>query len=168
MNAVRLLLLAITVLGPSCAAQIGSVTFYSPPKTVKEGLKHSVSPAGEISFTGWLYDGDQKLAHASAGRFMTFHLAAGEHTFTVPWKPTGPGKTKLRLDIQEGAHYCVRLSAKYLSPVLVPAMRRDSQIKQIDCQAAAEESRTAKPLGEERVDPAMRSKLDAAGTFRRE
>jgi hypothetical protein len=73
-------------------------------------------PVGTAPFTGWLFDGEQKVAHAQAGRFMSFRLVVGEHKFTVPYKSKGPGKTALHLKVENGGHYCVRL-AHTTSPV---------------------------------------------------
>lgn len=169
MRRMRHLALAALIAAP-CLAQTGSVTFYSNALTAKEVVKLTLVPVGEQPFTGWLFDGPQRLAQARAGRFMTFHLAAGTHSFTVPWNSKGPGKKPvLTLNVEEGGNYCIRLSAKYVTgaPVL-PVGWADSRIQQVPCQRAFQEARTAKPLESKRVDPAVRANFDPAATFPRQ
>ncbi len=148
-----------------CVAQTGTVTFYSPKTSAKQGLKDAVVPVGTIGFTGWLFDGDQRLAHAQIGRFMSFHLAAGEHQFTVPYHSNRPGKTLLNLEVESDGHYCVRLFAKYVSAVLLPIAHLDSQIEQISCQQAVQEAGSSRLIDAKRVDPAVQTELDSSPSF---
>ena len=143
-----------------------SVTFYSIRHSAKQQLKDAVVPVGTIPFTGWLFDGDQKLAHVQRGRFMTFHLAAGEHRFTVPYHSNRPGTTPLLLKVESGQHYCFRLSAKYKSAsILLPAAVVDSQIEQVDCQQAQKEAGQYERIDLKRIDPAIRAELETSTSF---
>jgi hypothetical protein len=164
-NSLRRFLVTMAVFTPPCLAQTGIVTFYSCPFPFKDELKASLMPAGRIPFGGWLFDGKKRLAHASPGHFVRFRLATGQHTFSVPWKSKEPGKTVLRLNVEEGAHYCVRLSAKYVSPVLVPMVWVDSMIELVPCGQAFQEAGATKPLDSSRVDAHMRDKLDSLPSF---
>src|SRR6185369_6571548 len=83
----------------SCLAQTGTVTFYTPGNSVKS-VSAGLLPRSQQPFTGWLFDGTQRLAHVSPGRFMTFHLDPGAHTFTVPWHSTKPGKDRLLINVE--------------------------------------------------------------------
>lgn len=161
--------LAITCFALPCAAQTGTVTFYSYALTPKQQAKAAVVPVGTTSFTGWLYDGNKRMAHASRGRFITFQLAAGGHDFVTSYKSNRPGKTSLHLDIESGGHYCVRLSARYVSPtpgLLIAFV--DSKIEQISCQQAVQEADGYKRIDLKRVDPAVQAELDTSSTFPRE
>jgi hypothetical protein len=152
-----------------CAAQSGTVTFYSYALRPKQQLRAAVVPVGTTSFAGWLYDGNKKMAHASAGRFMTFQLEVGRHEFFASNKSKDPGKTSLHLDIESGGRYCVRLSAKYVSsaPVLLIAFL-DSKIEQTPCQQAVQEADGYKRIDFKRVEPAVQAELDTSSTFPRE
>jgi hypothetical protein len=89
------------------------VTFYSYALTVKQQLQAVAKEIGVTgSFTGWLYDGDKRMAHAARGRFMTFQVTAGDHDFKISFSSRRPGSEPLHLVIEAGKHYCVRLSAK--------------------------------------------------------
>ena len=80
----HLLTLALIAAATSCIAQTGTVTFYSIGMSANEVVKDAVVPVGTAPFTGWLFDGNKRLAHFQRGRFVSFRLAEGEHQFTVP------------------------------------------------------------------------------------
>lgn len=123
-------------------------------------------PAGEMPFSGWLFDGPQRLAHVRPGHFMTFHFAPGSHSFSVPWKSKAPDKTALVLNVEEGGQYCVRLSAKYVSGgVLLPVGWANSRIEQVSCKQGFQEAGTSKPLDSKRVDSGALGELDPSPTF---
>jgi len=158
---------------PSCA-QNGTVTFYSINLSAKKQVKIALTPVGTVPFTGWLFDGDRKLAHATRGRFMSVQLPAGPHDFTVPYKSKGPGKKPcqpmdcLHLYVESGRHYCVRLSAKDMNPIIVPIVFVKSMIEQVSCQEASQEAGKYKRIDLKRVEPGLRSALDASPDFPRE
>ena len=109
----QLLLLFVAALTFRCVAQTGTVTFYSYASTAKQQAEAVVVPAGvTLTFPGWLYDGNKKMAHSSRGRFMTFRVPAGQHDFQISFNSKKPGKTSLHLIVEGGKHYCVRLSMK--------------------------------------------------------
>jgi hypothetical protein len=152
-----------------CAAQTGTVTFYSYATTVKQQVEAAVVPAGgTLSFGGWLYDGNRKMAHASRGRFLTFQASEGEHDFRISFNSKKPGKTSLHLMIEGGKHYCVRLSAKNLTPLVVPIAVLDLKIEQVSCTQAIQEASAYKRIDLKRVEPAVRADLDASSSFPRE
>ncbi len=154
-----------------CAAQTGTVTFYSIDLSVGKQIKTALTPVGTVAFTGWLFDGDKKMVHAARGRFMTFQLPAGLHVFTVPWKSKGPGKKPcmprdcLRLDVAGGNRYCVRLSAKDVNTIVAPLMFLDSRIEEVPCQEALQEAGKYKRIDLKRVDPAVQPELDPSPDF---
>lgn len=154
-----------------CAAQTGTVTFYSIDLSVKKQVKVALTPVGTVAFTGWLFDGDKKMAHATRGRFMTFQLSAGPHDFWVPYKSKGPGKKPcmpmdcLRLDVASDRHYCVRMSAKDVNTIVIPLMFVDSRIEEVPCQQAAQEAGHYKRIDVKRVDPAVQPELDPSPDF---
>lgn len=149
-----------------CAAQSGTVTFYSIGMSAGQAIRDELLPVGTVPFTGWLYDGAQRMAHVQSGRFMTFRLPAGEHAFTVPWHSKGPGKTTLQLNVENGGHYCVRLYATYKSgSILLPLAYRDSQITQVPCPQAQKEAGNLKPIDWQRVDYAMQRDLENETSF---
>ncbi len=171
MRQVCLLAMALSGFVFSSAAQTGTVTFYSIDLSAKQQVKVALSPVGTVAFTGWLFDGDKRLVHATRGRFMKFAFPAGTHEFTVPYKAKGPGKKAcqpmdcLHLDIESGGHYCVRLSAKDVNAIIVPFGLLDSRIEEVSCQAAFREAGKYKRVDLKRVEPAARSALDASPDF---
>jgi hypothetical protein len=166
MNLPISLLLTLAHIATPSIAQTGTVTFYSIGLSAKEAVKDTVVPVGTVPFTGWLFDGDQRLAHVQRGRFVSFHLAEGEHQFTVPYHSDRPGKTVLNLKVESDGHYCVRLYAKYVSAsVVAPVAFVDSQIEQVSCQQALKEAGSYKPIDLKRVDPAAQTKLEGSPNF---
>ena len=174
---IRAYVLALALLGfvlPS-GAQTGTVTFYSINLSIKKQVKTALAPVGTVPFGGWLFDGnDKRMAHASRGRFMSFQLPAGPHDFWAPYRSKGPGKEPcqplgcLHLDVESGRHYCVRLSAKDVNPIVVPLMYLHSRIEQVSCQEAFQEAGMYKRIDLKRIEPALRSVLDASPDFPRE
>jgi hypothetical protein len=166
MALLRIALIAIVSAVP-CVAQTGAVTFYTPAYTAKNTAA-SLLPKSTQPFGGWLFDGPQRVAHVRAGRFLTLHLKAGEHAFTVPWHPDKPGKDALVINVEDGGHYCIRLSAKVTNFEVVPLGRLYSQIEEVPCSRAQTEAEHLKSIEMKRVDPAVRSELDGATTFPRD
>lgn len=155
----------IAILSASgCFAQTGTVVFYTPGNSVKS-VAAGLLPRSQQPFTGWLFDGPQRLAHVQASRFMVFHLHPGIHTFTVPWHSTRPGKDQLVINVEDGGQYCVRLSAKVTNFEVIPFEWLNSQIEEISCQQAQREAANMKPIQIKRVDPAVRTELDPGTTF---
>jgi hypothetical protein len=145
-------------------AQTGTVTFYTPANSVKSTAA-GLLPRSQQPFTGWLFDGTQRLAHVRPGRFIAFHLEPGAHSFTVPWHSTRPGKDQLLINVEGGGRYCVRLYAKMTNFEVIPYQRLNSQIEEVPCQQAQREGAHMKPIDIKRVDPAVRVEVDPAITF---
>src|SRR5579872_1399674 len=125
--------LIATLFVPSCLAQTGAVTFYTPGYSVKN-VSAGLLPRSQQPFTGWLFDGPQPLAHVRPGRFMTFHLKPGAHSFTVPWHSKRSGKEPLLVNVEAGGYYCIRLYAKMTNIEVVPVQWLNSQIEEVPCQ----------------------------------
>lgn len=109
-----------------------------------------------------MLDGPQRLALVRAGRFVTFHLNPGEHSFTDEG-PTGPSQKALAINIRDGGQYCVRLFAKMVN--LGVYGQWENQIEEVPCQRAQREASHLKPIEIKRVDPAVRAELDSRATF---
>ena len=126
----------------------------------------SLLPKSQQSFGGlqggWLLDGPQRLARIRAGRFVTFRLNAGEHSFTDEG-PTGPSKKPLVIALKDGGQYCVRLFAKM--DHMDPDSLWENLIEQVPCQQAAKEATHLKVIDLKHVEPAARTQLDPATTF---
>jgi hypothetical protein len=150
---------------PCCLAQTGTVTFYSrsiTPKTEAAGfLPKSEQPFGGLQ-GGWVLDGPQRLARVRTGRFATFHLSPGEHSFTDAG-PTGASKKPLVINVKDGGQYCVRLFAKMI--YLGVYGQWDNQIEEVPCQQAQREAAHLKPIEIKRVEPAVRAEFDSQTTF---
>jgi hypothetical protein len=148
-----------------CAAQTAAVTFYSLGASVKSEatvfLPKSEQPFGGLQ-GGWLFDGPQRLARVRMGRFATFHLTPGEHSFTDVG-PTGPSKKPLVINVKDGGQYCVRLFAKMIN--LGAYGQWDNQIEEVPCQRAQREAAHLKPIETTRVDPSVLAELDSTTTF---
>jgi len=97
------------------------------------------------------------------GRFVTFHLSTGEHSFTDEG-PTGPSKKPLVINIENGGQYCVRLFAK-MTNILKVYAQWDNQIEEVPCQQAQGEAAHLKPIDIKKVEPAFRGTFDPATTF---
>lgn len=163
----RFVLIAV-LSAPCCLAQTGAVTFYSRSITAKSEaavfLPKSEQPFGGLQ-GGWVLDGAQRLARVRVGRFVTFHLSAGEHSFTDEGL-AGPSKKPLVINVKDGGQYCVRLFAKMIN--LEVYGRWDSQIEEVPCQQAQRDAAHLKPIEIKQVDPAVRAELDPGTTFRGE
>lgn len=164
MKAFLLVALIAAIYATPCLPQTGTVIFYTPGNTVKSTAA-GVLPRSQQPFTGWLFDGPQRLAHVHAGRFMTFHLNSGVHSFTVPWHSKGPGKDSLVINVEDGRHYCVRLYAEMTNLEPIPFQWLNSKIEEVPCQQAQREAMHMKPIDIKRIDPAVRAELDPATTF---
>src|SRR5665213_2104236 len=162
----HLLFLAAAFQVVPCAAQTGVVTCYSYASGVKQQIKAVTTRVATSTFTGWLWDGDKKMAHASRGRFMTFQLLPGGHEFSVSYKSNRPGDNPLHLGIEPGGHYCVRLSAKAvaLDPGAVFAIVH-GKIEQIACSLAVKEAGSYERIEIKRVEFAFQGELDTSSAF---
>jgi hypothetical protein len=158
----RVVLLAGLCVSPA-VAQTGTVIFYSDAYNAKNTAA-GLLPRSEQPYFGWLFDGPQRLAHVQPGRYLAFHLTAGEHSFTVPWHSKHPGKETLVIPVEAGGEYCVRLYTK-MTDVFPVWQWLDSQMEEVPCQVAQQKGAHLKPIDIKRVDPAVRSELDAATTF---
>jgi hypothetical protein len=164
MTPVLRVVLIATLFATRCLAQSGTVTFYTPGNSAKS-VGASLLPKSQQPFTGWLFDGPQRLAHVRPGRFMTFHLNPGAHSFTVPWHSTRPGKEPLLINVEGGGRYCVRLYAKMINFEVIPYEHFNSQIEEVPCQLAQSEAAHLNPIEIKQVDPAVRAELDPRATF---
>jgi hypothetical protein len=72
MTTVLRVALIATLFATRCLAQTGAVTFYTPGNSAK-GVAASLLPRSQQPFTGWLFDGPQRLVHVRPGRFMKPH-----------------------------------------------------------------------------------------------
>ena len=124
-------------------------------------LPKSEQPFGGLQ-GGWLFDGPQRLARVRAGRFATFHLNPGEHTFSDT-APTGAGEKPLVISVKDGGQYCVRLFVKVINVQVYSHWQ--NQIEEIPCQQAQREAAHLKPIETRRVDPAVRAQFDTTTTF---
>jgi len=163
MTFLRVVLIGLLLI-PSCLAQKATITFYTPGNSVKN-VSAGLLPKSRQPFTGWLFDGPQRLAHVSPGRFITLHLDPGAHAFTVPWHSRKPGKDQLLINVEPGGQYCVRLYALMTNFEVIPYERLNSQIEEVPCQQAQREAGHMKPIQIKRVETAVRAELDPATTF---
>ena len=148
-----------------CLAQTGTVTFYSQGISLKSEaavfLPKSEQPFGGLQ-GGWLLDGTQRLARVRAGRFVTFHLSPGEHSFTNVG-PAGPSEKPLVINVKDGGQYCVRLFARMIN--LGVLAQWDNRIEEVPCQRAQREAAHLKPIKIKEVDPVVRAEFDLGTTF---
>ncbi len=165
MNLLLRLALIAAFSAACCPAQTATVTFYSQHFSVKSEaavfLPKSKQPFGGLQ-GGWVLDGPQRLARVRAGRFVTFHLSPGKHSFSDEG-PTGSSKTPLVIDAKDGGQYCVRLFAKMVN-VLGYAQWKN-QIEEVPCQQAQREAAHLKRIEIKRVDPSVLAELDSKETF---
>ena len=158
------LALVATLSVPSCLAQTGTVIFYTPGTSAKN-VAAGLLPRSQQPFTGWLFDGPQRLARVRPGRLISFHLSPGTHSFTVPWHPAQPGKEPLVISIEGGGKYCIRLYAKMTNLELFPFQWLDSQIEEVPCEQAEREAASMKPIESKWVEPTVRSELEPTTAF---
>jgi hypothetical protein len=124
-------------------------------------LPKSEQPFGGLQ-GGWVLDGQQRLALVRMGRFVTFHLTPGEHSFTDVG-PTGASKKPLVINVKDGGQYCVRLFAKMIHIDFYGDW--ENQIEEVPCEQAQREAAHLKPLDIKRIDPAVRAEFDSQTTF---
>ena len=156
-------LMATVLVSPSLA-QTGTVIIYSDAYS-RKNTAAGLLPKSQQPFTGWLFDGPQPIAHVRPGRFMAFHLKAGEHSFTVPWHSSRPGKDALVINVEDDSRHCIRLSAKMTNYEVIPWESLDSQMEEVPCRLAQQGAAHFKPLDIKRVEAAVRSELDRSTTF---
>jgi hypothetical protein len=162
----HLLTLALVATALPCCAQTGTVTFYSIEADTARQFADALIPFGKAPFTGLLYDGSQQMAHAHGGRFVTFRLSVGDHEFSASYRSLVPGDPSLHLNVEDGSHSCVRLSANYKSgSVVMPLAVFHSVIQQVPCSEALQEAGKYRPLEMKRVDATVRMKLESSPTF---
>jgi hypothetical protein len=162
----HLLAIALITISLSCCAQTGTVTFYSIQPSLGHQLADEVIPSGKAPFVGLLYDGNQRLAHATGGRFMTFLFPVGDHQFSASYRHLSPGDPSAHLNIEAGGLYCVRLSATYKSgSIVLPLAVFHGVIEQVPCDKASKEAGTYKPLQLKRIDSAVRTELVSSQAF---
>ena len=77
-----------------------------------------------------------------------------------------PGDPGLHLKLEDGVHYCVRLSADYRSgSIVVPLAVLHGVIQQVPCDQALKEAGMYRPLGLKWIDPTVRTDLVSTQTF---
>jgi hypothetical protein len=161
-----LLTIALIGLALQCCGQTGTVTFYSIQPSAGAQARDAFVPFGQAPFTGLLYDGAQRMAHAARGRFMSFRLPVGEHQFSASYHSLGPSDPAVRLNVEDGGCYCVRLSANYKSgSIALPVAVVHSVIEQVPCDEALKEAGKYKPLQPNRIDPAVRVESLSSQSF---
>lgn len=156
--------LCTILLGTSCLAQTGIVTFYSPGISFK-GEASVMFPRSRQPFDGRLFDGTQELAQFRHGRFATFHFNPGIHSFTLRG-PEGADTGPLLINVEDGGHYCVRLYARMTN--LGVYSREENQIEVVPCQQAQREAEHLRAIEPKRVSPTVRGDLDPATSFPRD
>ncbi|HEX4308431.1 MAG TPA: hypothetical protein VHZ25_00315 [Acidobacteriaceae bacterium] len=159
LSGLRIVLVSAFLISP-CFAQTGTVTFYSygaSVKTEKAGTMPTVRP-----FTGWLFDGQQRLARAQDGHFVTFHLAAGQHSFSAALDSDKPGKEPVVVTVRDGQHSCFHLYSKVELNDALLYVGLAGKVEPVRCGDAAEGVGKSKPLEAKRIDPAVLAEVDAS------
>ena len=165
-RSLHLFILTVIGLALPCHSQSGVVTFYSIHPGPGQQIADEVVPFGKAAFAGLLYDGGQRLAHAQGGRFMTFRLPVGEHLFSASYHTLSPGDPSVNLKVEDGGHYCVRLSSNYKSgSIVVPLAHFHSHIEQVPCDAASKEAARYKQLELKRIEATARTELVSTQSF---
>lgn len=148
-----------------CSAQTATVTFYSQSLSVKSGAAFFLLPKSEQSFGGlpggWVLEGPQRLARVRSGRFATFKLNPGEHSFTDS-NAAGTSKPVV-INAKGGGQYCIRLFARMINMGVLSIW--ENQIAEVPCELARREAAHLKPINIKRVDPAVRAEFDTAPIF---
>jgi hypothetical protein len=156
----RLALVSAFLVSP-CFGQTGTVTFYLYGNTVKSEM--AGTPAYSVRpFTGWLFDGPQRLVHARDGRYVTFRFAAGPHSFTAPLESEKPGNVAFLVNVEDGKHYCFHLYSKVTTNNALLSAQLDGKIEQVSCSDPAEGVGKLKPLETKQIDPAVVGAVDAS------
>ncbi len=97
---------------------------------------------------------------------MTFRLPVGEHRFSASYHSLDTGDPAVRLNVEDGGHYCLRMSANYKSgSIVMPLAILHSVIEQVPCDQASKEAARYKPLELKRIDAAVRMTLMDSQTF---
>ncbi|HEY1499795.1 MAG TPA: hypothetical protein VGF88_09475 [Acidobacteriaceae bacterium] len=155
----RIAFVTVFLVSP-CIAQTGTVTFYSygvSVKNEKAGMMPTVRP-----FSGWLFDGQQRLAHAQDDHFVTFRLPAGQHSFTAALDSNKPGTEPVVVDVKDGVHSCFHLYSKVELNDALLYVGLAGRVEPVPCGDAAEGVGKLKPLEAKRINPAVLAEVDAS------
>ena len=112
-------------------------------------------------FNGRIMDEYDQLAMLLPGRFITFHLDAGPHTFSAnSWMVSRPeGGGHLNLDLVAGKHYYI---GAYLEQLVVWGQPR---LEQRTCEQARDDNEKTKRLDEKHLKKYGKERLVAEASF---
>lgn len=140
-------------------AQEAEVTFYSNASVLSGALPYTRHAA----FYGAIFDGSNRLAVITHGRFLTLRLAPGRHIFSASFSRKHPAKnSQLILNLSPGKQYYIRADAEYKGVVLVLMKGR---LAQVSCQLAHQEAGATKPLQQKRIAPNARAEVLASASM---
>jgi hypothetical protein len=108
-------------------------------------------------FAGWVWDGKTLLIafqeskwQIHGNRFITFHLPAGEHEFSVSYQNYAPKKGHVDTVLEAGKHYYFRTRVESWNALVVSDFR--PKLDTVTCKEAITEARNAQSL-KPRVSP---------------
>ncbi len=131
------------------------VTFYSSGNYWTTGLP---GPKSGI-FMGALFDGNQPLAYIRHGRFVTFRLSPGTHTFSASFSNHPAANSQFTLDLISNGSYFVRAVAESRGIVIVDVPK--GLLSSVTCQVAHQEGVKALPLEEKHIPQDAKTAWDA-------
>ncbi len=147
------LLLAPLVFARTAFAQTAQVTFYASGSQAKLLLPKSEDAA----FVGWIYDGPQKLTLLAPGRFGTFTLPAGVHSFSASFSKHPAANSQLVLTLEPEHSYFVAVTAYQVNTIVTPIGWHHGILAETDCATAQEHAGRQKPVKSRWVDKAVAS-----------
>ena len=147
------------LMGPVCLAQKARVVFYSDAFGVKNSLA-GIAPTSRQPFPGWLYEGDERLAHFRAGRFLVLDFEPGMHVFSANRSSDQSSPNVLALNLAADSTYCVRLSAAFVNWYPTGVQTYRGRMEAVPCGTATGAVQKMKTLDRKNLLKPAEDKLD--------
>ena len=160
MGSLFILLICSSATAP---AQTAQVTFYSSASFGK-----SLVPLSGSAFYGYVFDGDTEMVNLYFGRFATFNLPAGTHTFSAGLSKKQPPQEadgKLTMELVAGKQYFVSAVYNYTHHVFYIYDSHHAVLTEETCDYAQEKASKTKLISSGRVAKPERNLLDPTQAF---
>ena len=168
LGVMRIAAFFILALSWSAAAQeSGIVTIYAAGEWKKGTIAEAVSGItikGDAPSIANLFDGKQKLAYITPGRFVSIQLPAGKHVLTASREFNYPdGKAPVELSVERGGHYFYRMrTTRKMTPL---GQRLTARLEAVSCEVSRDEAASHKAISIDRVEKDKRSSLVDKDSF---
>jgi len=163
----RAIAVFVLTLSLSAAAQEpGVVTIYAAGEWTKATVAKAIlgTVKGDAPSIANLFDGKEKLAYITPGRYLSIQLAPGIHTLTASREFDHPdGKAPVELSVEQGVHYFYRMrTSRKMTPL---GQKLTGRLDPVTCKEARDEAASHKPIATDRVEKSKRAALVDTASF---